>query len=99
MTHEHSVRPQPPTDNLAGEPWRQNTWTEHVWKAEGMRPDDLRCSRNARSEKAPHGRAQWKITAPILEKKMSELGGMEWLPRQNEKCPAPNFLHALDKYL
>jgi hypothetical protein len=32
--------------------------------AEGMEPDDLLCSRNARPEKALVGRAQWKINQP-----------------------------------
>ena len=31
---------------------------------EGMEPDDLLCSRNARPQKALVGRAQWKITQP-----------------------------------
>ena len=31
---------------------------------EGMEPDDLLCSRNARPEKALVGRAQWKISQP-----------------------------------
>jgi len=31
---------------------------------EGMEPDDLLCSRNARPEKALVGRAQWKIHQP-----------------------------------
>jgi hypothetical protein len=31
---------------------------------EGMEPDDLLCSRNARPEKALVGRAQWKINQP-----------------------------------
>ena len=31
---------------------------------EGMEPDDLLCSRNARPEKALVGRAQWKIIQP-----------------------------------
>ena len=29
-----------------------------------MEPDDLLCSRNARSEKTLVGRAQWKINQP-----------------------------------
>jgi len=32
---------------------------------EGMGPDDLLCSRNARPEKALVGRAQWKINQPL----------------------------------
>jgi hypothetical protein len=36
---------------------------------EGMEPDDLLCSRNARPQKALVGRAQWKINqAPSLER-------------------------------
>ena len=31
---------------------------------EGMEPDDLLCSRNARPEKALVGRAQWEINQP-----------------------------------
>ena len=31
---------------------------------EGMEPDDLLCSRNARPQKALVGRAQWKINQP-----------------------------------
>ena len=31
---------------------------------EGMEPDDLLCSRNARPPKALVGRAQWKINQP-----------------------------------
>jgi len=31
---------------------------------EGMEPDDLLCSRNARSENTLVGRAQWKINPP-----------------------------------
>ncbi len=33
-------------------------------KKEGMEPDDLLCSRNARPQKALVGRAQWKINQP-----------------------------------
>ncbi len=36
---------------------------------EGMEPDDLLCSRNARPEKALVGRAQWKINQPPSLKK------------------------------
>jgi hypothetical protein len=36
---------------------------------EGMEPDDLLCSRNARHQKALVGRAQWKINqAPSLKR-------------------------------
>jgi hypothetical protein len=31
---------------------------------DGMKPDDLLCSRNARPQKALVGRAQWKINQP-----------------------------------
>ncbi len=42
-----------------------------------MEPDDLLCSRNARSRTPLVGRAQWKITQPPSpEEKMSELGGI-----------------------
>ncbi len=33
-----------------------------------MRADDLLCSRNARSEKALVGRAQWKISQPAPDR-------------------------------
>jgi hypothetical protein len=36
---------------------------------EGMEPDDLLCSRNARPQKALVGRAQWKILQPPSLKK------------------------------
>src|SRR5438477_5784933 len=36
---------------------------------EGMEPDDLLCSRNARPPKALVGRAQWKINQPPSLKK------------------------------
>ena len=45
-------------------------WERHLgWSyvpgaEEGMEPDDLLCSRNARSEKTLVGRAQWKINQP-----------------------------------
>ena len=43
---------------------------------EGMEPDDLLCSRNARSRTPLVGRAQWKINQPpSLERKTSKLGG------------------------
>jgi hypothetical protein len=35
-----------------------------VVEREGMEPDDLLCSRNARLKKALVGRAQWKINQP-----------------------------------
>ena len=36
---------------------------------EGMEPDDLLCSRNARSKTPLVGRAQWKINQPPSLKK------------------------------
>ena len=43
---------------------------------EGMEPDDLLCSRNARPEKALVGRAQWKINQPpSLKRERASLGG------------------------
>jgi len=42
---------------------------------EGMEPDDLLCSRNARPPKALVGRAQWKIIQPPSLEILSELGG------------------------
>jgi hypothetical protein len=42
-----------------------------------MEPDDLLCSRNARSEKTLVGRAQWKINQPPSLKITSELGREE----------------------
>jgi hypothetical protein len=36
---------------------------------EGMEPDDLLCSRNARPQKALVGRAQWKIKQPPFLKR------------------------------
>ena len=38
-------------------------------KGDGMEPDDLLCSRNARPQKALVGRAQWKINQPPSLKK------------------------------
>ena len=48
-----------------------------------MEPDDLLCSRNARSEKTLVGRAQRKINQPpSLKARMSKLGrGEEGQPR------------------
>jgi hypothetical protein len=41
----------------------------HFKQEEGMEPDDLLCSRNARSRTPLVGRAQWKINqAPSLER-------------------------------
>jgi hypothetical protein len=43
---------------------------------EGMEPDDLLCSRNARPEKALVGRAQWKINQPpSLKRERARLEG------------------------
>ena len=43
---------------------------------EGMEPDDLLCSRNARSRTPLVGRAQWKINqAPSLKKEQASLEG------------------------
>ena len=43
---------------------------------EGMEPDDLLCSRNARPQKALVGRAQWKINQPpSLKRKRASLEG------------------------
>ena len=48
---------------------------------EGMEPDDLPCSRNARPPKALVGRAQWKINqAPSLERERASLeGSIRWM--------------------
>ena len=49
---------------------------EVKWVGEGMAPDDLLCSRNARPEKALVGRAQWKINqAPSLKRERASLEG------------------------
>ena len=43
---------------------------------EGMEPDDLLCSRNARPQKALVGRAQWKINQPpSLKRERASLEG------------------------
>ena len=43
---------------------------------EGMEPDDLLCSRNARPQKALVGRAQWKINqTPSLKRYRASLEG------------------------
>jgi hypothetical protein len=43
---------------------------------EGMEPDDLLCSRNARSRTPLVGRAQWKINQPpSLERERASLEG------------------------
>src|SRR6266850_3799908 len=43
---------------------------------EGMEPDDLPCSRNARSQTPLVGRAQWKISQPpSLEREQASLEG------------------------
>jgi hypothetical protein len=47
---------------------------------EGMEPDDLLCSRNARPPKALVGRAQWKINQPPSPKR--ERAGLEGTFRQ-----------------
>ena len=39
-------------------------WSCAPGTEEGMEPDDLLCSRNARPQKALVGRAQWKINQP-----------------------------------
>jgi hypothetical protein len=39
-------------------------WSCTPGTEEGMEPDDLLCSRNARPQKALVGRAQWKIISP-----------------------------------
>jgi hypothetical protein len=61
---------------LGGQGRRSQTHEEE----EGMEPDDLLCSRNARPPKALVGRAQWKINQPPSLKRMtSELGGATFL--------------------
>ena len=48
------------------------TWrlgAQDAEKGEGMEPDDLLCSRNARPPKALVGRAQWKINQPASLKR------------------------------
>ena len=45
-------------------------------RSEGMEPDDLLCSRNARPKKALVGRAQWKINQPpSLKRERASLEG------------------------
>jgi len=45
-------------------------------QGDGMEPDDLLCSRNARSRTPLVGRAQWKINQPpSLEKQRASLEG------------------------
>ena len=57
---------------------------------EGMEPDDLLCSRNARPEKALVGRAQWKINQPpSLEKRASLEGACIPLDARSKGQPWP----------
>ena len=49
---------------MRGDPNRQGMRGGTRKKGEGMEPDDLLCSRNARPQKALVGRAQWKINQP-----------------------------------
>ena len=44
-----------------------------------MEPDDLLCSRNARSRTPLVGRAQWKINQPPSLEITSELGGIIYM--------------------
>ena len=46
---------------------------------DGMEPDDLLCSRNARPQKALVGRAQWKINQPPSLSETSKLGGSMYM--------------------
>jgi hypothetical protein len=48
---------------------------------EGMEPDDLLCSRNARPQKALVGRAQWKINQPpsLNRERASVEGSIRWM--------------------
>src|SRR5204863_9936684 len=48
----------------------------NIQEEEGMEPDDLLCSRNARPQKALLGRAQWKINQPpSLKRQRASLEG------------------------
>ena len=54
----------------------------HARRAEeGMEPDDLLCSRNARPQKALVGRAQWKINQPpsLKRERASLEGSIRWV--------------------
>ena len=56
---------------------------------EGMEPEDLLCSRNARPEKALVGRAHWKINqAPSLKRERASLEGRLVVPIVWEMCGA-----------
>ncbi len=48
---------------------------------DGMEPDDLLCSRNARPQKALVGHAQWKINQPPSQRGTSKLGGNMYIVR------------------
>jgi len=47
-----------------------------VLAEDGMEPDDLLCSCNARSRTPLVGRAQWETNQPIPEEKVSKIGRM-----------------------
>jgi hypothetical protein len=58
----------------------------HFKREEGMEPDDLLCSRNARSRTPLVGHTQWKINqAPSLEI-TSELGGIIYMDGGRSTC-------------
>ena len=50
---------------------------------DGMRADDLLCSRNARPQKALVERAQWKINPPIPEEGTNKLGRIIYFALNN----------------
>ena len=72
-------------DGLFEQPARENAETEGEGQPgrppargteEGLEPDDLLCSRNARPQKALVGRAQWKINQPpSLKRSRASLEG------------------------
>jgi hypothetical protein len=67
--------------SLSKEEWEGSSQTVLLARRaeEGMEPDDLLCSRNARPQKALVGRAQWKINQPpSLERETSKLGRIIW---------------------
>ena len=55
--------------------WGESGQVPFLLAEEGMEPDDLLCSRNARPPKALVGRAQWKINQPPSLKR--ERAGLE----------------------
>jgi hypothetical protein len=58
----------------------------HFKREEGMEPDDLLCSRNARSRTPLVGRAQWKINQPPSLEITSELGRIIYMDGGRSTC-------------